>query len=57
MFLTKSNSFRIAIQWFHIKRYSDILYTKHQLYIFLVQGLRFLQDTGIRFPNQIKHGG
>ena len=27
-FLTKCNSCRIAIQWFHIKRYSDILYTQ-----------------------------
>ena len=27
-FLTKCNSCRIAVQWFYIKRYSDILYTK-----------------------------
>ena len=27
-FLTKCNSCRITVQWFHIKRYSDILYTK-----------------------------
>ena len=51
MFLTKCNSCRIATQLFRSKRYSDILSAQKQLYIFPVQGLRVLQDTGIRFPN------
>ena len=36
------HSFRIAIQWFLTKQCSDILYTKIRLYIFPIEGLRFL---------------
>ena len=32
IFSAKCNSGRIAIQWFHIKRYLDYQYTKFQLY-------------------------
>ena len=35
----KCNSGRIAIQWFHIKRYLDYLYTNFQLYTFRVQNI------------------
>ena len=37
MFSAKCNSCRIAIQWFHVNRYSDIPYTKIQPYISRVQ--------------------
>ena len=36
-FSMKCNFGRIAIQWFHIKRYSDYQYTKFQMYTFRVQ--------------------
>ena len=36
-FSAKCNSGRIAIQWFHIKHYSDYQYTKFQPYTFRVQ--------------------
>ena len=36
-FPAKCNSGRIAIQWFHIKHYSDYQYTKLQSYTFRVQ--------------------
>ena len=36
-FSAKCNSARIAIQWFHIKHYSDYQYTKFQPYTFRVQ--------------------
>ena len=37
MFSTKCNLCRIAIQWFHVSRYSGIPYTKIQPYISRVQ--------------------
>ena len=36
-FSAKCNSVRIAIQWFHIKHYSDYQYAKFQPYTFRVQ--------------------
>ena len=36
-FSAKCNFVRIAIQWFHIKHYSDYQYTKFQPYTFRVQ--------------------
>ena len=36
-FSAKCNSGRIAIQWFHIRHYSDYQYAKFQPYTFRVQ--------------------
>ena len=44
-FSAKCNSGRIAIQWFHNKRYLDHQYAKFQLYTFRVQENCDLQDT------------
>ena len=51
-FSAKCNSGRIAIQWFHIKHYSDYQYTKFQPYTFRVQKFVFLHDTRHNFETQ-----
>ena len=49
-FSAKCNSGRIAIQWFHIKRYLDYQYTKFQLYTFRVQNNCVPINTKARKP-------
>ena len=52
MISAKCNLCRIAIQWFHVNRYSHIPYTNIQPYISRVHFFWcFLHDTRFRFPD------
>ena len=50
MFSEKCNSYRIAIQWFHVNQYLGIPYTKFQPYTSRVLGLGFFKRYSIWVP-------
>ena len=50
MFSEKCNSYRIAIQWFHVNQYLGIPYTKFQPYTCRVLGLGFFKRYAILVP-------
>ena len=50
MFSEKCNSYRIAIQWFHVNQYLGIPYTKFQAYTSRVLGLGFFKRYAIWVP-------